>query len=112
MAKKPEARGTVGTEKSGHTSAAVGPTITVVEGDKRSSEELMKLPKAQIVREMSISEDRTRFMVDVDNQSKQGKRIITLMESLCDGNAAAIKTITGILEALAGMVAEKPTPEK
>lgn len=107
MAKKPEAKGAEGANKTGRASAVAEPTITVVEGDKRSPEELMKLPKAQIVREMSTPKDRTRFMVDVDSQSKQGKRIISLMESLLDGNAAATKTVTEILGALAGMVVKK-----
>jgi hypothetical protein len=110
MAKKPQKKGAEATKKSGRAVAV--PTIIVVEGDKRPSEELMKLPKAQIIRNMAIAENKTRFMVDVDSQSKQGKRIIALMESLRDGNAAAIKTVTGILEALAGVVAEKPTPKK
>ena len=107
MAKKPEAKRAEGTNKTGRASVVAGPTIMVVDGDKRPSEELMKLPKAQIVREISIPKDRTRFMVDVDNQSKQGKRIISLMESLRDGNAAATKTVTEILGALAEMVVKK-----
>jgi hypothetical protein len=111
MAKKPDTKGAEGTKKSGRASAAV-PTITVVQGDKRPSEELMKLPKAQIVREMSTPEDRTRFVVDVNNRTKKGQRIIAFMESLGDGDAAAIKKVTETLEGLATMVAKKPTPEK
>jgi hypothetical protein len=111
MAKKPVTKGAEGTKKSGRASAAV-PTITVVQGDKRPSEDLMKLPKAQIVREMSIPENRTRFMMDVNNQTKKGQRIIALMESLSDGDVAAIKKVTETLEGLATMGAKKPAPEK
>jgi hypothetical protein len=110
MAKKPDTKGSEGTKKSGR--AASVPTITVVQGDKRPSEELMKLPKAQIVREMSVPEDRTRFVVDVNNRTKKGQRIIALMESLSDGDASAIKKVTETLEGLASMVTKKPTPEK
>jgi hypothetical protein len=112
MAKKPEAKGADGPKKSVRASAVAVPTLMVLEGDKRSSEELMKLPKAQVVREMSIPEDRTRFMVDVNNQTKKGQRIIALMEGLRDGDAAAIKKVTETLEGLVTLVAKKPTPEK
>jgi hypothetical protein len=112
MAKKPEAKGAEAPKKGGRATAVRVPTITVVEGDKRPSDELMKLPKAYLVRDMAIPEDKTRFMVDVNNQTKKGQRIIALMESLRDGDAAAIKRVTETLEELATLVAKKPTPEK
>jgi hypothetical protein len=112
MAKKSEAKGAERTKKASNASPTVAQIITVVEGDKTPHDELMKLPKAQIVRSMAVPENKTRFLVDVDNQTTRGKMIVALMETLCDGNAAAINTVTGILEALAGMVVEKPTPEK
>jgi hypothetical protein len=112
MAKKPEAKGAEGTKKSGRASAVAVSTIRVAEADKRPYDALMKLPKAQIIREMSIPENKTRFMVDVNNKTKKGKRIIAVMESLRDGDAAAIKKVTETLEALATMVAKKPTPQK
>jgi hypothetical protein len=112
MAKKPEAKGVGGTKKSGRASAVAVSTITVAEGDKRTYDALMKLPKAQIIRDMSIPENRTRFIVDVNNKTKKGKTIIALMESLRDGDAAAIKKLTETLEDLATMVAKKSTPEK
>jgi hypothetical protein len=112
MAKKPEAKGAEGTKKSGRASSVAVSTITVSEVDKRPHDDLMKLPKAQIIRDMSIPENKTRFMVDVNNKSKKGKTIIALMESLRDGDAAAIKKVSETLEALATIVAEKPTPEK
>jgi hypothetical protein len=112
MAKRPEAKGAEGTKKSGRASAVAVSTITVAEGDKRTYDALMKLPKAQIIRDMSIPENKTRFMVDVNNKTKKGKTIIALMESLRDGDAAAIKKVTEALEAVATMVAKKPTPEK
>jgi hypothetical protein len=112
MARKPEAKSAEVTKKSGRASAVAVSTITVVEGDKRPYDDLMKLPKAQIIREISIPGNKTRFIVDVNNKTKKGKTIIALMESLRDGNAAAIKKVTETLEALATMVAKKPTPKK
>jgi hypothetical protein len=112
MAKKPEAKGAEAEKKSGRKSAVAVSTIRVAEGDKRTYDELMKLPKAQIIRDMSIPENKTRFMVDVNNKSKKGKAIIALMESLRDGDAGAIKKVTEALEAQATMVAKKPTPKK
>jgi hypothetical protein len=112
MAKKPEAKGAEGTKKSGRKSAVAVSTITVAEGDKRTYDELMKLPKAQIIRDMSTPENKTRFTVDVNNKSKKGKTIIALMKSLRDGDAAAIQKVTETLEVLATMVTKKPTLEK
>ena len=112
MAKNPEAKVSEGAKESGLASSARVPTITVADGDKRPYDDLMKLPKAQIIRNMSIPENKTRFMVDVSNSTKKGKRIIALMEALRDGDAAAIKKVTEVLEDLAGTVAKKPTPEK
>ena len=112
MAKRPEAKVAEGKKKSGRASAAAVSTITVTEGDKRTYDQLMKLPKAQIIRGMSIPENKTRFMVDVNSKTKKGKTIIALMESLRDGDAAAIKKVSETLEALATIVAKKPTPEK
>ena len=51
-------------------------------------------------------------MVDVNNKTKKGKTIIALMESLRDGDAAAIKKVTEALEAQATMVTKKPTQKK
>lgn len=112
MAKKPDAEGVQVTTRNTARSALAVPMMTVVEGDKRPSEDLMKLPKAQIVRNIVVPVNKTRFIVDVDNQSKQGKRIIALMESLRDGNLAVTKTVAEILGALAGMVAENPNSQK
>jgi len=111
MAKRLEAKGAEVTKKAARASAVAASTITVAEGDKRPYDDLMKLPKAQIISEMSIPENKTRFMVDVNNKTKKGKTIIALMESLRDGDAAAIKKVTETLEALATMVANKPTRE-
>jgi len=112
MAKRLEAKGAEGTKKAARASVVAASTITVAEGDKRPYDDLMKLPKAQIIREMSIPEDKTRFLVDVNSKTKKGKTIISLMESLRDGDAVAIKKVTEALEALATMVAKKPAPEK
>jgi len=112
MVKKPDAKGAEGAKKAGSVSKTVARTIKVVEGDKRPSDELMKLPKAQIIREMSVPEDMKRFMVDVNNKTKKGKTIIALLERLRDGDAAAIKEVTKTLEDLATMMAKKPTAEK
>lgn len=112
MAKKPETKGAMGTQKSGSASVGKVTTITVGAGDQRPSEALMKLPKAEIIRNMAIPENKTRFMVDIDNESKQGKRIIALMENLRDGNAAVAKTVTEILSALSTMAIMKPTSKK
>jgi hypothetical protein len=111
MAKRPEGKGAEGTKKAVRASAVV-PTITVAEADKRPYDALMKLPKAQIIREISAPENKTRFMVDVNNKSKKGRAIIALMESLRDGDRAAIKKVTEALEALATTVAKKPSSEK
>ena len=99
-------------KKSGRKSSVAVSTITVAEGDKRTYDELMKLPKAQIIRGMSTPENKTRFLVDVNNKTKKGKTIIALMESLRYGDAAAIKKVTEALESLAITVAKKPTPQK
>ncbi len=107
MAKKPEAKGAEGAKKAGRASTTVAPTITVVEADKRPSDELMKLPKAQIIRTMVAPENKTRFVIDVDNRTTKGKGIIALLESLRDGDVAALKAFSEILGALAGMVAKK-----
>jgi len=112
MSKRIEVKGAEGTKKATRASAVAVSTITVAEGDKRPFDDLMKLPKAQIIREMSIPENKTRFVVDVNNKTKKGKTIIALMESLRDGDAAAIKKVTETLESLATMVAKKPVPEK
>jgi hypothetical protein len=112
MAKKPEAKGAEVTKKSGRASAVAVSTIRVAEADKRPYDALMKLPKAQIIREMSIPENKTRFMVDVNNKSKKGKTIIALMESLRDSDRVAIKKVTEALAELATTVAKKPTPQK
>jgi len=112
MVRKPEAKSSEETKKACSTSTVVVSAITVVEGYKTPHDELMKLPKAQIIREMSVPNNKTRFMVDVDNQTKQGMRILALMESLRDGNAATTKTVTEILAALGNMVDKKPTPKK
>lgn len=111
MAKKPEAKATKAATKSVRAAKTTVPTITVLEADKRPHDELMKLPKAQILREMAVPENKTRFMVDVDNQTAQGKQIIGLMEFFGRGDAVTIKTFTEILRALAGMVAKKASSE-
>ncbi len=72
----------------------------------------MKLPKHKLSGKCLFPKIRTRFMVDVNNQTKKGQRIIALMESLNDVYAAAIKKVTETLEGLASMVTKKPTPEK
>lgn len=112
MAKKPEAKGVKGTKKDGSSSVGKVTTITVGEADHRSSGELMKLPKAEILRNMAIPENKTRFVLDIDNQSKQGKRIISLMENLRDGNVAATGTVTEVLAALSIMATTKPISKK
>ncbi len=112
MTKKPAAKVAEEPKKSARASAVAVSTITVAEGEKRTYDALMKLPKAQIIRDMSIPGNRKRFIVDVNNKTKKGKTIIALMESLRDGDAAAIKKVTETLEALATMVAKKPTPKK
>ncbi len=112
MVKRPEAKGAERAKKASRASAAVVSTITVIEADNTPSNEMMKLPKAQIIRQMSIPDNKTRFFVDVDNRTKQGKQIIALMDSLREGNTTALKTVTDILGALAGMVAEKAIPRK
>jgi len=112
MEKKPEAKGAAETAGACCTPETEVRTITVIDGDKTPHDELMKLPKAQIVRSMAIPENKTRFMVDVDNRTTQGKGIIALMGSLRDGDTAAIKTVTEILGALAGMLTKKRTPKK
>jgi hypothetical protein len=112
MAKKPGKMGAEGTKKADRASAPAVQTVSVVEGDTRSYDELMKPPKAQLVRQMAIPANKRRFIIDVDNRTRKGKRIIALMESLRDGDKAAIKKVTEILETLAGTGAKKSTPEK
>jgi hypothetical protein len=112
MVKKPVAKGAEKAKKVGRASAAAASTITVLEGEKTPKEELMKLPKAQIVRSMAIPKNRARFVVDVDNRTKQGKSIIALMGSLRSRNAAMTKAVTDILGALGNMVGKKPTSKK
>jgi hypothetical protein len=112
MGKKPVAKGAEETAAPCCATEMEVQTITVVGGDKTPREELMKLPKAQIVRSMAIPENKTRFMVDVDDRTTQGKGIIALMESLGAGDATAIKTVTEILGALAGMLTKKRTQKK
>lgn len=112
MAIRPEIKGAEASKKAGRVSAPAVSTITVVEGDTRPYEDLMKPPKAQIVRQMVIPANKRRFIIDVDNQTRKGKRIIALMESLRDGDKAAIEKVTQILGTLASMGTKKPTPEK
>jgi len=107
MAKTTRSKVVQETKKTPAVTAVRLPTMAVTDGDKRSSEQLMKLPKGEIVRHIAIPENISRFVVDLDNRSKQGKSIIALMESLRDGNAAAIKAVTEILGSLAGMVGKK-----
>lgn len=109
MVKKPGSERVEEAKKAGGASTTVAEIITVVEGDKTPHDELMKLPKAQVLRNMAAPENKTRFMVDVDSRTKQGKNIIALMESLCNGDTALIKTVAEILGALAGLVATKRT---
>ncbi len=110
MAKKPETESAEGTNKAERASARLVPTVTVVEGDKRPSDELMKLPKAQIIRSVAVPENKARFIVDVDNRTARGKGIIALMQSLVDGDAAASRAVTEILGALAEILPKKQTP--
>ncbi|MDQ1239742.1 MAG: hypothetical protein QG577_1928 [Thermodesulfobacteriota bacterium] len=111
MVKKSETGVAAGTKKAA-PGAGGASTIKVIDGDRTPHDQLMKLPKAQIIRQMSIPDHTTRFIVDVDNQTKPGKRIIALMESLRDGNATTTKIVTEILGALANVVDKKPNPEK
>jgi hypothetical protein len=113
MAKKAEGKGS---EKIKGKPAPASPsrpkTITVIRGERTSHDELMKLPKAQIVRNMAIPENRVRYLIDVDDRTKQGTRIIALMDKLCDNDANALTTVSEILGALANMVAKSAAPGK
>jgi len=110
MAKGSETKEEAGPQKTQGASSAS--TIAVLEGDKTPHDELMKLPKAQIIRSMAVPENKARFMVDVDKQSIQGKRIIALMERLRDGDAVLTETVAEILGALANIAAKAPTSKK
>jgi hypothetical protein len=90
-------------------SGSTAQTISVLDGDKTPREELMKTPKAYVIDKMAIPVDKTRFLLDVDNQTTQGKQIIALMEGLRDGDVAALKAFTEILGALSMIVAKKQT---
>ncbi len=112
MAKKPAAKDAEGTKVGGRVSRPAASTITVIEADTRSYDELMKPPKAQLVREMVVPANKRRFIIDVDDQTRKGKRIIALLESLRDGDKAAIKEVAEVLESLAGAGAKRPSAEK
>ncbi len=107
MPKKPEVMGGQATKKPGGASARAVQMITVVEGDTRSYEELMKPPKAQIAKQIVIPPNKRRFIIDVDNQKKTGKQIIAVMEMLCDGDESAIKKFTQTVATLASPGAKK-----
>lgn len=111
MVKKLET-GVVAKMKKAGSLASGASTIKVVDADRTPHDQLMKLPKAQILRQMSIPDNVTRFVVDVDNQTKVGKKIIALMESLRDGNKTTTKVVIEILGALATAIEKKPNPEK
>lgn len=113
MAKKPENKPKeAAAKKLVPAPSARRPVITVVEGDKTPHDELMKLPKAQILRNMSAPPNTARFVLDVDNQGTLGKKIIALMDSLGTGDPGAIKTVSEILGALANIVSKKAGPKK
>ncbi len=107
MPKKPEVMGGQATKKPSGASARAVQTITVVEGDTRSYEELMKPPKAQIAKQMVIPANKRRFIIDVDNRTRKGKQITAVMEMLRDGNKSAIKKFTEILPTLATVEPKK-----
>jgi len=107
MVKKSET-GVVAVRNKTGRDAAGASTIKVIDADKTPHDQLMKLPKAQIIRQMSLPDNATRFIVDVDNQTKVGKKIIALMESLRDGNKTTTKMVVEILGALANAVEKKP----
>jgi hypothetical protein len=113
MAKKPAAKASAKMpEKGASGSSAPRPTVTVADGDIRSYDDLMKLPKAQIVRTMSAPENKARYIVDVDKQTSLGKKIIALMDSLRSEDMVAIRAVSEILGALGNMVAKKTASKK
>jgi hypothetical protein len=112
MNKRSDANAEGKPKKPESSSALAAQTISVLDGDKTSREELMKIPKAYVVEKMAIPENKVRFWLDVDDRTKQGKQIIALMACLRDGNAIAIKAVAEILAALANIVAEKPASRK
>ena len=112
MAKRAEGKSSEKIKKPAPAPASRPTTITVVEADRTPHDDLMKLPKAQIVRTLAIPEHRSRYLIDVDNQTKQGKRIIALMDSLCENDRNTVATVAEILGALARMVTKTSTSKK
>lgn len=113
MAKKPLNKPKeVAEKKPAPAPAARRPVITVAQADKTPHDELMKLPKAQILRNMSAPPNTARFILDVDNQATLGKKIIALMDSLGSGDPGTVKTVGEILGALANIVPKKAAPKK
>jgi hypothetical protein len=61
---------------------------------------------------MTAPENKTRFMVDVDNATPHGKGIIGLMEFLCHADPATNEALAEILSGLAKLMAKGTTSEK
>jgi ABC-type phosphate transport system auxiliary subunit len=65
----------------------------------------MKVPKAQLIKDkLTVPENRTRFILDIDNQTQRGKDIIALMNRLQAEDPKANKAVDEILAALADLV--------
>ena len=112
MPKKAEVKSSEKIKKPAPAPPSRPAAITVVEADRTPHDDLMKLPKAQIVRTLAIPEHRSRYLIDVDNQTKQGKSIIVLMNSLCENDRNNVATVAEILGALARIVTKTPISKK
>jgi hypothetical protein len=86
------------------------PTLVVTQSQKISYDELMKRPKAQLIKELlTVPDNRARFVLDVVDQTRQGKDIITLMNRLEAADPNTLKAVSEILGSLARIVAECPS---
>jgi hypothetical protein len=83
--------------------------IMVAQSRTISYDDLMKLPKAQLIKEMlTIPENRTRFILDVDEQTQQGKDLVAVMNRLQSGDPNATRAVSEILASLACLVTGAP----
>ncbi len=84
------------------------PTLVITQSQRISYDELMKRPKAQLIKELlTVPDNQTRFVLDVVDQTQQGKDIIAVMNRLHAADPNALKAVSGILGSLARLVAER-----
>ena len=86
------------------------PTLVVTQSQRISYDELMKRPKAQLIKDMlTVPDNSTRFVLDVVDQTQQGKDIITLMNRLDAADPNTLTAVSEILGSLARLIAERPS---